>query len=104
MILEEGASLWTSFAERDVPSAQDAINIGGAFGLPPLSIILQSSLSDPRTEDTLRAITAAFREHRGASSRRTALRTWHAQPSTGAICASRASAADTDARSPMQRM
>lgn len=45
----------------------DVIDVGDALGLPPLpslSLILHSSLSDRRTQDTLRAITAAFREHR----------------------------------------
>ncbi|WP_209436955.1 LysR family transcriptional regulator [Methylobacterium variabile] len=45
----------------------DAVEVGDALGLPPLpshTIILHSSLSDPRTKETLRAITAAFREHR----------------------------------------
>ncbi|MGX5775883.1 LysR family transcriptional regulator [Methylorubrum zatmanii] len=50
----------------------DVVDVGAAFGLPPLpslSIVLHSSLSDPRTRETLRAITAAFREHRKASNR-----------------------------------
>lgn len=50
----------------------DVVDVGEAFGLPKLpslAIVLHSSLSDPRTKDTLRAITAAFREHRKASGR-----------------------------------
>lgn len=45
----------------------DTIEVSEALGLPPLpslSLILHSSLSDPKTRETLRAITAAFREHR----------------------------------------
>ncbi len=58
-----------AFPSRLAPS--DTLDIGDALGLPrlpSLSIILHSSLSDPRTKDTLRAITAAFREHRTASN------------------------------------
>lgn len=50
----------------------DVVDVGEAFGLPPLpslSLVLHSSLSDPRTKETLRAITAAFREHRKPSNR-----------------------------------
>ncbi|MCK9549332.1 hypothetical protein [Aquamicrobium sp.] len=36
--------------------------------LPSLSLVLHSSLSDQRTKESLRAITAAFREHRAVSS------------------------------------
>lgn len=45
----------------------DAIDVGDALGLPPipaLALVLHSSLTDPRSKDALRAITAAFREHR----------------------------------------
>lgn len=48
----------------------DVIDVGDALGLPPLpslALVLHSSLSDPRTKETLRAITAAFREHRKPS-------------------------------------
>ncbi|WP_295563545.1 LysR family transcriptional regulator [uncultured Sphingomonas sp.] len=64
-----------AFPRRLAPA--DTLDIGEALGLPPLpslSIVLHSSLSDPRTKDTLRAITAAFREHRAPSSRPVALR------------------------------
>lgn len=47
------------------------VDVGHALGLPPLpslSLVLHSSLSDARTKETLRAITAAFREHRKPSS------------------------------------
>lgn len=53
------------FPRRLVPN--DVIDVGDAFGLPPLpslSLVLHSSLSDPKTKESLRAITAAFREHR----------------------------------------
>ena len=46
---------------------KDTIEVSDRFGLPPLpshEIVLHSSLSDPKTKETLRAITAAFREHR----------------------------------------
>lgn len=59
-----------AFPRRLAPA--DVIDVGPALGLPPLpslSIVLHSSLSDPRTRETLRAITAAFSEHRKASSR-----------------------------------
>lgn len=49
----------------------DVVDVGEAFGLPPLpslSLVLHSSLSDQRTKETLRAITAAFREHRKPSN------------------------------------
>lgn len=48
----------------------DVIDVADALGLPPLpslSLVLHSSLSDPRSKETLRAITAAFREHRRPS-------------------------------------
>lgn len=50
----------------------DTIYVSELFGLPPLpslEIILHSSLSDKRTKETLRAITAAFREHRKPSNK-----------------------------------
>ncbi|MGV1916212.1 hypothetical protein ACQZ5M_10730 [Rhizobium sp. 22-785-1] len=49
------------------------IEIGQALGLPPnpsLSIMLHSSLTDAKTRETLRAITAAFSEHRKSSNAR----------------------------------
>ncbi|NNV19131.1 MULTISPECIES: LysR family transcriptional regulator [Brucella] len=57
------------FPRRLAPS--DVIDVGDALGLPPLpslSLVLHSSLSDQRTKETLRAITAVFREHRTASN------------------------------------
>lgn len=60
----------SAFPRRLAPA--DVVDVGDTFGLPPLpslSLVLHTSLSDPRTKDTLRAITAAFREHRGTSSR-----------------------------------
>ena len=59
----------SAFPRRLAPA--DVIDVGDALGLPPLpslSIVLHSSLSDPKTKETLRAITAAFREHRRASN------------------------------------
>ncbi|WP_206243699.1 LysR family transcriptional regulator [Novosphingobium terrae] len=53
------------FPYRLAPS--DVIDRGEAFGLPVLpvlSLVLHSSLSDPRTRETLRAISAAFHDHR----------------------------------------
>ncbi|CAM8663454.1 LysR Transcriptional regulator [Sphingobium cupriresistens] len=50
----------------------DMIEVGEALGLPPipsLSIMLYSSLTDPKTRETLRAITAAFSEHRRGSNK-----------------------------------
>lgn len=50
----------------------DMVDVGDALGLPevpPLSILLHSSLTDQKTRATLRAITAAFSEHRPASNR-----------------------------------
>ncbi|MFT4177959.1 MAG: LysR family transcriptional regulator [Thermomonas sp.] len=41
--------------------------------IPSLSIILHSSLTDPKTRETLRAITAAFSEHRRSSNRQISL-------------------------------
>ncbi|SMH39227.1 LysR family transcriptional regulator [Azospirillum agricola] len=55
----------SAFPRRLAPA--DVVDVGDAFGLPPvpsLSLVLHSSLSDPKTKETLRAITAAFREHR----------------------------------------
>ncbi|MGY2049514.1 LysR family transcriptional regulator [Methylobacterium sp. JK268] len=45
----------------------DVVEVGAALGLPPLpslSLVLHAALSDPRSRDALRAIAAAFREHR----------------------------------------
>ncbi len=59
-----------AFPRRLAPA--DVIDVGAALGLPPLpslSIVLHSSLSDPRTRETLRAITAAFGEHRRTRNR-----------------------------------
>lgn len=58
------------FPRRLAPS--DVVDVGDALGLPPLpslSVVLHSSLSDPKSKDSLRAITAAFREHRIPSNR-----------------------------------
>jgi DNA-binding transcriptional LysR family regulator len=55
-----------AFPRRLAPA--DVVDVGDALGLPPLpslQIVLHSSLSDPQTKATLRAITAAFRDHRG---------------------------------------
>lgn len=44
----------------------DVVEVSAALGLPPLpslSIIMHSSLFDPKTKESLNAITAAFREH-----------------------------------------
>lgn len=60
----------SAFACRLAPA--DVVDVGEAFRLPPLpslEIVLHSSLTDQRTKETLRAITAAFREHRKASVR-----------------------------------
>lgn len=54
----------------------DMIEVSQALGLPPipsLSIVLHSSLTDGRTRETLRAITAAFSEHRKSSNRQISL-------------------------------
>lgn len=62
----------SAYPRRLAPA--DVIDVGKAFGLPPLpslAIVLHSSLSDPKTKETLRAITAAFREH-GKPSRQAA--------------------------------
>jgi DNA-binding transcriptional LysR family regulator len=50
----------------------DMIEVSETLGLPPipsLSIVLHSSLTDAKTRETLRAITAAFSEHRRASNK-----------------------------------
>lgn len=55
----------SAFPRRLAPA--DAIDVGDTLGLPPipsLALVLHSSLTDPRSKDALRAITAAFREHR----------------------------------------
>jgi DNA-binding transcriptional LysR family regulator len=44
-----------------------ALDVEERFGLPPLpssEIVLHSTLSDPRSREALRAVAAAFREHR----------------------------------------
>lgn len=41
--------------------------------IPSLSIVLHSSLTDPKTRETLRAITAAFSEHRRNSNKQISL-------------------------------
>lgn len=54
----------------------DMIEVSQELGLPPipsLSILLHSSLTDPKTRETLRAITAAFREHRRNSNKQISL-------------------------------
>jgi DNA-binding transcriptional LysR family regulator len=54
-----------AFPRRLAPA--DVVDIGAAFGLPPLpslAIVLHASLFDPQTKATLRAITAGFRDHR----------------------------------------
>lgn len=54
----------------------DAVEVSELFGLPALpslEIILHSSLSDKRTKETLRAITAAFSEHRKPSNKQVGL-------------------------------
>jgi DNA-binding transcriptional LysR family regulator len=54
----------------------DMIEVSQSLGLPPipsLSITLHSSLTDEKTRETLRAITAAFSEHRKASGKRISL-------------------------------
>ncbi|MCJ2019379.1 LysR family transcriptional regulator [Methylobacterium sp. E-065] len=51
-----------AFPRRLAPA--DVVDVGPALGLPPLSalaIVLHAAPSDPKTRDTLRAITAAFR-------------------------------------------
>ncbi|SFG59497.1 LysR family transcriptional regulator [Methylobacterium gossipiicola] len=58
----------SAFPYRLAPA--DVVDVGDAFGLPPLpsvAIVLHASLSDEKTKKTLRAITAAFREHRKAT-------------------------------------
>jgi len=47
----------------------DTVDVSDAFGLPPipsLSLVLHSSLSDSRSRESLRAIAAAFSDHRKA--------------------------------------
>jgi DNA-binding transcriptional LysR family regulator len=48
----------------------DAVDIGAKLGLPALpdtEVVLHSSLTDPRSREALRALAAAFREHRAPS-------------------------------------
>lgn len=57
-------------------ATHDMIEVGKMFDLPTipsLAIILHSSLTDPKTRETLRAITTAFREHRRNSTMKTSL-------------------------------
>jgi len=64
----------SAFPRRLAPS--DVIDVGASLGLPPLpslAIVLHSSLSDPKSRETLRAITTAFREPRRASARTASL-------------------------------
>ena len=54
----------------------DVVDVGEALGLPPipsLSLVLHSSLSDSRSKESLRAIAAAFSEHRKASKKQIGL-------------------------------
>lgn len=54
-----------AFPRRLAPS--DLLDVGDSFqlpALPTLSLVLHSSLSDTKSRETLRAITAAFRESR----------------------------------------
>lgn len=56
------------FPRRLAPA--EVVDVGEVFGLRPLpsfSLVLHASLSDQRTKETLRAIAAAFREHRTSS-------------------------------------
>jgi DNA-binding transcriptional LysR family regulator len=64
----------SAFPRRLAPT--DVIDVGASLGLPPLpslAIVLHSSLSDPKSRETLRAITTAFREPRRASARTASL-------------------------------
>jgi DNA-binding transcriptional LysR family regulator len=64
----------SAFPRRLAPS--DVIDVGASLGPPPLpslAIVLHSSLSDPKSRETLRAITTAFREPRRASARTASL-------------------------------
>lgn len=48
-----------------------AVEVGEAFGLPPLpcsDIVLHSTLTDPASRGALRTVAAAFREHRASVS------------------------------------
>ncbi|WP_374628196.1 LysR family transcriptional regulator [Pannonibacter indicus] len=54
----------------------DMVEVSEALNLPPIpsqSIVLHSSLTDARTRETLRAITAVFSEHRRNSNRQISL-------------------------------
>ncbi len=54
----------------------DMVEVSEALNLPPIpsqSIVLHSSLTDARTRETLRAITAVFSEHRRNSTRQISL-------------------------------
>ncbi|WP_292227135.1 hypothetical protein [Brevundimonas sp.] len=67
------AALFAGLAAAAFPrrlATPDMVEVSHKFGLPEipsLSIILHSSLTDARTRETLRAITAAFSEHRRLS-------------------------------------
>jgi DNA-binding transcriptional LysR family regulator len=62
-----GAALSAGLAVSAFPhrlAPPDVVDVGPAFGLPPLptlALVLHASLSDPRSRAALRAITAAFR-------------------------------------------
>lgn len=54
-----------AFPKRMAPP--ELVEVSAAFGLPELpssSVVLHSSLTDPRSRETLRALAGAFREHR----------------------------------------
>ncbi len=54
----------------------DMVEVSEALKLPPIpsqSIVLHSSLTDAKTRETLRAITAVFSEHRRNSNRQISL-------------------------------
>ncbi|NTS30130.1 LysR family transcriptional regulator [Phyllobacterium sp. BT25] len=61
-----------AFPHRLAPA--DVVEVSERFALPPLpslSIVLHSSLTDPKSREALRAITAAFREHPRSAPQRT---------------------------------
>lgn len=58
------------FSRRLAPL--DVVDVGEALGLPGLpsqSIVLHSTLTDTKSKEALRAIAAAFRDHRQANTR-----------------------------------
>jgi DNA-binding transcriptional LysR family regulator len=73
------AALSAGLAVAAFPSrlaTTDMIEVSERLGLPAipsLSIILHSSLTDPKTRETLRAIISAFSEHRRNSNKHTNL-------------------------------